>query len=76
MEKLSLMERAIIGNNYHKKMLSYRNVQDDGLIEQKRVSEILKQGLEDEENEDAQLDFDDKGNTNSFDFTHRSAQNR
>ncbi|KAJ3304591.1 WD repeat-containing protein 78 [Kappamyces sp. JEL0829] len=60
MDTLSLMERAIIGNNYHKKILSYRNVQDDGLIEHKRVAAILQQGIETDENDDAQLDFDEK----------------
>jgi hypothetical protein len=61
MEKLALMERAIIGNNYSKKVLSYRNVPDGAVLEQKRVAQVMQLNLENEENDDAQLDFDEKG---------------
>lgn len=61
MEKLSLMERAIINNNFRKKALAYRNVQDDGRIEQKRVNAIIEANLETEENDDGQNEFEDKG---------------
>jgi hypothetical protein len=62
MEKLALMERAIIGNNYSKKVLAYRNVPDEGLLEQKRVNQVIQQSLENEENDEPQLDFEEKGN--------------
>lgn len=62
MEKLALMERAIIGNNYSKKVLAYRNVPDEGLLEQKRVTQVIQQSLENEDNEEPQLEFDEKGN--------------
>ena len=61
MEKLALMERAIIGNNYSKKVLSYRNVPDGAVLERKRVAQVMQLNLENEENDDAQLDFDEKG---------------
>ncbi|KAJ3257625.1 WD repeat-containing protein 78 [Boothiomyces macroporosus] len=43
MAQLSLMEKAVVGNNYEKRIISYRNAKDDGLIEQKRVSTIIQQ---------------------------------
>ena len=58
MEKLALMERAIVGNNYSKKVLSYRNVPDGAVLERKRITQAMQQNLE---NDEAQLDFDEKG---------------
>ncbi|KAJ3321694.1 WD repeat-containing protein 78 [Boothiomyces sp. JEL0866] len=43
MTQLSLMEKAVVGNNYEKKIISYRNAKDDGLVEEKRVSAIIQQ---------------------------------
>lgn len=55
------MERAIVGNNYSKKVLSYRNVPDCGLNEQKRVQSVIQQALENDDQEEAQNDFEDRG---------------
>jgi hypothetical protein len=47
-ENLSRIERALVGNNYDKKLIAYRNVPDQGEIESVRVSKILKSAEENE----------------------------
>ncbi|OAJ36279.1 hypothetical protein BDEG_20471 [Batrachochytrium dendrobatidis JEL423] len=55
---LALMEQAVVGNNYEKKLLQYRNVPDAEMIEQKRVQEIMR-SLE-QTNEEHNLDNYDR----------------
>jgi WD40 repeat protein len=52
MDSLSLVERAIVGNAYGKKVIMFRNVRDDGFIEEKRT-EALQRSSEETENEAA-----------------------
>jgi dynein intermediate chain 4, axonemal len=40
LDKLNLVEKAIVGNSYAKKVIMYRNVPDDALIEQKRIDSL------------------------------------
>lgn len=60
-DSLNLMERAVVSNNYEKKLISYRNVVDCEEIELKRVQEItrlsIEKDLDIENNEN-----EDKGN--------------
>jgi hypothetical protein len=49
-ENLALVEKAIVGNSYSKKIIMYRNVPDDGAIEQKRI-ELLGQTPEENEHD-------------------------
>ena len=42
METLSLMERAIVANNFKKKTISFRNVRDCGADEKNRIVKLLK----------------------------------
>ncbi|KAH6573738.1 hypothetical protein BASA60_005920 [Batrachochytrium salamandrivorans] len=51
---LALMERAIVGNNYKEKLISYRNLADAEMTEQKRVQEIMNLKLH--ENQDNTID--------------------
>ncbi|KAI8926599.1 WD40-repeat-containing domain protein [Entophlyctis helioformis] len=41
-QSLQLMERAVVGNNYEKKLISYRNVADAEKMETKRIQEIMR----------------------------------
>jgi hypothetical protein len=61
LDKLSLMERAIVGNNYEKKFISFRNVPDDGYIERKRIESMMRN--EDEEVNSSQTQLE-KGRSN------------
>lgn len=42
LDQLALVERAIVGNSYEKKVIAFRNVPDDGMIETKRVQSLLQ----------------------------------
>jgi WD40 repeat protein len=52
LDRLALVERAIVGNSYEKKVIMFRNVADDGMIEKKRT-ELLAQSKEETEQEAA-----------------------
>ncbi|KAJ3273838.1 WD repeat-containing protein 78 [Terramyces sp. JEL0728] len=61
MAQLSLMEKAVVGNNYEKKIISYRNAKDDGLIEEKRVGAIIQQNNQQNNQEGVTTVFEEEG---------------
>lgn len=61
---LNMVERAIIGNNFEKRLISFRNVPDAQLLEEKRLIEI--QRALDRENEDGSLEDVHDGNIRFF----------
>ncbi|KAJ2995330.1 WD repeat-containing protein 78 [Globomyces sp. JEL0801] len=54
--QLSLVERAVVGNNYMKKLISFRNVPDDGDNEEKRLLALERQANEQEESHELEND--------------------
>ncbi|KAJ8325836.1 hypothetical protein O5D80_006023 [Batrachochytrium dendrobatidis] len=70
---LALMEQAVVGNNYEKKLLQYRNVPDAEMIEQKRVQEIMR-SLE-QTNEEHNLDNYDREGKEGHETTDADSTN-
>lgn len=62
MESLNLMERAVVCNNYEKKIIAYRNVYDSELLEHKRVHELIRQTTE--QNAEDANQFENEGMSN------------
>ncbi|KAI8896045.1 WD40-repeat-containing domain protein [Globomyces pollinis-pini] len=59
--QLSLVERAVVGNNYMKKLISFRNVPDDGDNEEKRLLALERQANEQEESHELESNFQNHG---------------
>ncbi|KAL2916982.1 hypothetical protein HK105_203414 [Polyrhizophydium stewartii] len=59
-QSLTLMEQAVVGNNYEKKLISYRNVPDAEKIEQKRIQDMLR-ALEHDNEDNAIEGYDREG---------------
>jgi hypothetical protein len=57
---LDLMERAVVTNNYEKKIISYRNVHDCEEMETKRVRDIIREHA-DQNLDENNNDNEDKG---------------